>query len=327
MPLKLIPPRQGRSTKWRIRGTYLGVHVDRSTGVGERRLATQALGKLRREIESGELQCSGEATFASAALAYMKAGGERTYMTRLLEHFGETALSRIDQAAIQAAADALYPDRSPATRNRQVFTPVGAVLNHYDPAHALRLRRPKMPDGRVRWLEPEEARRLIANAGELRALVIFLLYTGCRLGEALGLDWQNINLKERFAYVAKTKNGQPRGVHLPTDVVAALASLDRKEGLLFQMPNRWLVYKRWAKMCAAAGIVNFRPHDCRHTWATWMRRYAGADAQILVATGAWNSMKSAARYAHVVATDAARTADLLPRVTQKRAKSVDRRRK
>jgi hypothetical protein len=40
MPLELIPPRQGRkagnSPNWRVRGTYLGTYVDRTTGTSKR---------------------------------------------------------------------------------------------------------------------------------------------------------------------------------------------------------------------------------------------------------------------------------------------------
>src|SRR5512139_3445859 len=139
MPLKLHPPRQGYTPYWRVRGTYLGIRVNRSTQTSKRALAVQALKKLEREIERGEFSERGEPTFASAAAAYMKAGGERTYLKKLLEHFGETQLSRIDQAAIDAAAAHLYPTGSAATRNRQIYTPVCAVLRQA--GHKLDLRR------------------------------------------------------------------------------------------------------------------------------------------------------------------------------------------
>jgi integrase len=42
-------------------------------------------------------------------------------------------------------------------------------------------------------------------------------------------------------------------------------------------------------------------HTFRHTWATWMRQYGGADVQGLVATGNWSDLRTASRYAHVTA--------------------------
>jgi hypothetical protein len=43
-----------------------------------------------------------------------------------------------------------------------------------------------------------------------------------------------------------------------------------------------------------------------------MRRYAGLDTKGLVATGAWKDRKSADRYEHVVVSEEARRAELLP---------------
>jgi len=67
--------------------------------------------------------------------------------------------------------------------------------------------------------------------------------------------------------------------------------------------------------------VNF--HTFRHTWATWMRQYGGADVEGLVATGNWRDARSARRYAHVVARDEWRRVEALPptepRVLQIRA--------
>jgi integrase len=61
--------------------------------------------------------------------------------------------------------------------------------------------------------------------------------------------------------------------------------------------------------------VNF--HTFRHTWATWMRRYAGADVEALVATGNWRDRRSAARYAHAVAKDERNQVERLPDIAKK----------
>ena len=55
-------------------------------------------------------------------------------------------------------------------------------------------------------------------------------------------------------------------------------------------------------------------HTFCHTWATWMRRFGGADLQGLVATGRWRDPRSAARYAHVVAHEDWDRANVLPLV-------------
>jgi hypothetical protein len=65
--------------------------------------------------------------------------------------------------------------------------------------------------------------------------------------------------------------------------------------------------------------VNF--HTFCHTWATWMRRYGGADIKDLVATGRWRDERSAHRYTHVVAREAWDRVERLPAMPDS-AKSV-----
>ena len=185
MPLKLRAPRKGKTPHWTVRGTYLGVYVERSTGTPSKRLAQQFLKKWEGEIERREFTTPDEPTFLSAAISYMKAGGTRNFLEPLLRHFGERPLRLIDQAAVDAAAAELYPTQTSATRNRQVYTPVSAILKHA--GVEFKLRRPKGSRGRIvtRWLWPEQAFRILAAARtlnrEFAILLDLLCYTGVRL--------------------------------------------------------------------------------------------------------------------------------------------------
>ena len=71
----------------------------------------------------------------------MKASGERKFVKPPLDHFGETPLRLINQAAVDAAAVEIYPKDTRATRNRQVYTPVSAILKHA--GIEFKFRRPK----------------------------------------------------------------------------------------------------------------------------------------------------------------------------------------
>ena len=96
-----------------------------------------------------------------------------------------------------------------------------------------------MSKAAIRWLKPDEAERLIAACSpHLQPLVISLLYTGARIGEALWLDWSNVDLERRHVTFPKTKNGEARGVPLHTRVVAALAALPSRKGPVF-LNSRW----------------------------------------------------------------------------------------
>lgn len=319
MPLKLYPPRPGHPN-WTIRGTYLKRYVERSSGTRKRAVALQALRKLEGEIERGELSEPGEATFASAAAAYMKAGGERTYLRKLLEHFGETPVSKVDQGAIDMAAAQLYPAASMATRNRSVYTPISAVMR--SAGLRLDLRRPRGSGGNksTAWLWPEELDRLFDEASKINkdfgALLIVLYYTGMRLSEALGLRWNDVRLQDEFAYLPDTKNDDPRAVYLPPVAVAALANLGGVlSGRVFRFAKGGHLYSLLRAAAFKAGVdlpERSAFHILRHSFATNMRRYAGADETSLIATGAWKDRKSVARYTHTVVSEEARKAIMLP---------------
>lgn len=339
MPLKLKPPRPGKTPNWSIRGTHLGVRVDESTGTSNEALAKQVLAARRRDIERSVLappvahdEAKGP-TFVEAAVAYIESGGDGKYLGKwddeagrwsggVLTQLGDKHLSEITQQEIDRAAVALYPAGSAATRNRHVYTPVSAVLKHA--GVDFKIRRPKGWRGqpRVDWLQPEQAFRLLDAAekkdAEFGVFLHFLLYTGCRLNEALALTCDKLLISEAFAYFPRTKNDDPRGVHLPPVLVASLANhprgLERGQQRVFRFRKCGRLYTFMGDVKAAAGPdVSFATfHTFRHTWATWMRRFAGLDVSGLVATGTWRDAASARRYEHVVASEESKKSDLLP---------------
>lgn len=334
MPLKLVPPRQGKSQNWSIRGTYLKVGVNRSAGTDRRAIAARIMRDIEERIERGEFPEKRETarppTFLSAAVTYLKARPQRRAKARkigiLIKHLGDRPLAEIDQETIDGLAIELYPHVSPASRNAYVYMPISAILHHAGLTTVVH--RPKGFKGRTvtDYLAPADAFAIIAAAqtfdGEFALLLKFLLYTGARIGEALVLRPEDVHAIEQWAYVRRSKNGYPRTIRLRKDLCTALA------GHIPKLPNKFFRFRQGgnfsyklirAKM-AALGLIcpTRRPkawceppnrlkfanfHTFRHTWATWMRRYGGADVQGLVATGNWSDARSAARYAHVAAAD------------------------
>lgn len=333
MPLKLVPPRRG-NPNYAIRGSYLQVkRYYRSTGTPEKRVAERILAKVKRDIESGALAPQGVPTFASAMTSYIQAGGEQRFLTKIADHMGDLPLDRVTQAKVDAAADALYPNASPATRNRQVYSPVSAILQHAGITKGLN--RPKGARGKVRtaFLTPEEAFRFLdaAEASHARfgALCVFYLYTGCRLSEALRLEWADVDLAGNHALIRETKNGDPRPAFLPDSVVTALANIPlppakngeepKRDGRVFRFAKSGALYDLFRDTAKAAGVTipeRVAFHLFRHSFGAWMRRYGGLDTSGLVATKAWKSREAAAVYEHVETSEEARKAALLP--TRKR---------
>lgn len=320
MPLKLIEPRPGKTPNYSIRGTYYGHNINRTTGTPDRKKAAKLLAKIKDEIERGAYTPRGSITFAKAALSYLRAGGEPIYIGPLAGHFGHKPLVEIDQEAIDEAAALLYPNTSNATRNRHVYTPLSAILKHAKVE--FRIIRPKGAQGTVKtdWLTVEQAAQLLDTAqkqdAEFRTFLATLCYTGLRLSEALGIGCRDVNLAETTIFIARTKNELPRAVHLPPALIAELANhprgLARGNERLFRFRKNGHLYNLMKAAKREAGLPNVTFHTFRHTWATWMRRYAKLDTKGLVGTQAWKDEKSAARYQHVVVTEEAQRADMLP---------------
>jgi integrase len=330
MPLDL--KRRPKSPYWIIRGTLRGIRVEESTGTRDKRIAEEI--RAKREAEILALSVYGRratATFAAAALSYLENGGSKRFTAPVISYFGTTPLIKIDQDELDRGAKKLYPNGGPATRNRQFYAIASAILHHAAKRGWCALpiiERPKLPDGRIRWLTIDEADRLItACSDHLRPLVIFMLYTGARAGEALWLDWRDVDLSRAHVQFPKTKNGDARGVPLHPRAVAALANLGgrnssevfrRPDGMPYERPKRSddtsagsRIKTAFRAACRRAGIVDFHPHDCRHTWATW--HYAkNRDLGGLMKLGGWKSERMVMRYAHVNVGELQHTIDKLP---------------
>lgn len=331
--LKLV--KAPRSSYYYLRGTVRGIAIYETTGVpiGNRKAATEV--KAKREAELLEESIHGKrsvATFSRAAESYRKAGGDVRFLERVIQHFGDTKLSAIGQHEIDEAARKLYPAHSPATLNRQAYTPISAVLRHAAKrgwCNEFTVDRPRVDAPRERWLTYEEASRLIAAAApHLQPLITFLLYTGARIGEALWLDWRNVSLDRKHVQFIDTKNGTSRGVPLHPRVVSALKSLEHSTGCVFRKtdgaPYRALdgnnptdrsagtrIKTGFQGAVERAGLRDFRPHDCRHTWATWHYQ-ANRDLGALQKLGGWKTLSMVMRYAHTNVSELDQTIARLP---------------
>jgi integrase len=343
MPLKLVPPREGKSTNWTIRGHYLGVAVDKSAGTPKRAAAQTQLNKLQDAIERGAYPPRPQVvkagpTFLSAAVAYMEDGGGPKHVAALIKHFREKPLAEIDQAAIDDAANTLRPHVSAATRNRSVYTPVSAILHHALGDKCPVIHRPKGAKGKIKidFMWPDDAFAIIEAADKIDAefglYLRLLIYTGIRKSEGLNLLAADVKPEERAAWVRTSKNEDPRMLKLRLDIVAPLFNhlKHHTSERLFRFNDgghfKHLLLRAKLAACGLSCPVRrptgWKPpqyrlafvgfHTFRHTWATWMRRYGGADVQGLAETKNWRDPKSAARYAHVVAREEWDRVDALP---------------
>lgn len=246
--LQLRPYKHPVSGIYQIRGTYLGKSVDESASTRDESVAWGVIKQREREIyEEVVLQKPRERSFAEAAIGYMKAGGEKKFLPPILSAefrvegkkriFGELLLKEIDQGVIDDLALLLYPMRDTAdkeraagaTRNRQVYTPVSAVLQYGANQKAWgfsksKIVRPSADLGRVDWRTPKEIQWWLDRAGPEKAIITGYVGTGARASELVKLDWPDVTpLNHRFTLWEKdTKAGKARGLDLQMRVRGSL---------------------------------------------------------------------------------------------------------
>jgi integrase len=197
--------------------------------------------------------------------------------------------------------------------------------------------------GRVRYLSADERARLIAaldareerrrderesmNAwlkarkqapkppygtftDHLKPLVLLVLNTGLRRGEALGLTWGAIDFKRGLVHVeaATSKSGQSRDMPMTTEARVVLTQLqdqqqpDDPRAYLFATSDgerlRSIGAKTWDALMEAAKLKDFRFHDLRHDYASRLVT-AGVDLYSVSKLLGHSDVAMSQRYAHL----------------------------
>ncbi|WP_218139717.1 site-specific integrase [Allochromatium warmingii] len=170
------------------------------------------------------------------------------------------------------------------------------------------------PKQRIRWLTREEADRLIGELPEhLADMARFSLATGLREANVTGLEWSQVDLERRVAWIHpdQAKAKKAIGVPLNTDAVLVLRRWEgRHDERVFAYQRRdangalvWLPVSKaggraWRKALQRAGIKEFRWHDLRHTWASWHVQ-SGTPLHVLQELGGWSDFAMVKKYAHL----------------------------
>jgi site-specific recombinase XerD len=176
-----------------------------------------------------------------------------------------------------------------------------------NPAHRAPL--PKAPEGRTRYLTPEQWQAVFKACwipdGEqwLQQAAGLAVAMGTRRGELLAVTLPDVDLAKRQVTLRKTKNGRPRMVYindLAFQVLAAMGIEERKQkqdrGVLFPGITPEQLSMRFLRAARAAGVEDFSFHDLRHTYASHLKMQ-GADLYDLMRLLGHSDMRSTAIYA------------------------------
>lgn len=226
----------------------------------------------------------------------------------VIDHFGySTPIEKISQEAILKYVTELKgAGLANATVNRRLAA-LSALLNHALDLGWIKARpktkQLKEPKGRTRYLSDEEEAELIAKArvkdSRVADCMTFLVDTGMRVSEALGLRWRDIHGK--MATIHNTKNGDSRSVPMTKRVVKLLESFDKEGDGPFCTLNRFRVSDvcQWAReRTSMKGDREVVPHTLRHTCASRLVR-RGAPIFMVKEWLGHKSLVMVQRYAHL----------------------------
>ena len=205
--------------------------------------------------------------------------------------------------------DKLKTGVAPATVNR-LLEIVRVILNtavkHWEwIERAPHVRLLRQSTRRIRWLTREEADTLLFHLPEhTQTMAKFSLATGLRESNVTQLQWSQVDLERRSAWIHadQSKTGRPIGIPLNREAVVLLrGQIGKHKKYVFTYngkPVRRCNTKVWRRALTLSGIEDFRWHDLRHTWASWHVQN-GTPMHVLQELGGWSDIRMVQRYAHL----------------------------
>jgi integrase len=225
------------------------------------------------------------------------------------QHLRGQPLDRISRDAIGQIGEIKARESSGPTANRTLAL-IRAILRRacyewewIDKAPKVRMFKERKR--RVRWITRVEAERLLSFLPAHQAdMARFALSTGLRQANVTGLEWSQLDMQRRVAWIHPDQAKARKAIAVPLNdegVEVIRRQLGKHNVRVFSFrgkPVRAVNTKAWTRALRRAGIEDFRWHDLRHTWASWHVQ-AGTSLQELQELGGWESVEMVRRYAHL----------------------------
>lgn len=248
---------------------------------------------------------------------------DRYSLKRLQPHFSGRDLRELKRGDVRRYVTARLADGVCESTVKRELKLLSAAINFVRTEHDS----PELPnpvqslgldggESRVRWISRSEASSLILATGmtarqpHLRNFVRLALSTGCRKNELLALEWRRVDFERSHLRLEceHTKNGKRRLVPLNSGALSALR--DQRDWVVRHCAGSDWVFasssgrrigtlqKGFVAACARAGIENFRIHDLRHTFASWLVM-EGVSLYVVKDLLGHSSITVTERYAHL----------------------------
>ena len=313
------------------------VHFRNGPRVVRKAASLEEARKIERKIKgedgddkrNGEVQTLGD--FWPLYIAQMKGVNRETeiehkqsrWELHLKPFFGQKLLDEITRLDAEVyRSKRLQEGASPATVNREI-----ALLRHMlnkavewgliernQEAEIKMLQE----DSKGRFISKDDLRKITENISDnYRDLLVFLVMTGIRLGEALALEWKQIDLERgvMVIYGYQTKRKTTFVVPLHAEVVKLLRKRRGKikDEKVFRHSKINFI-RAFKQALKRAGLdPSIRVHDLRHTFITRLLAKGAIPPKVAALVG-HKRLETTMRYAHLtpeILADTVRLIDVI----------------
>lgn len=318
----VVQYREKRATKRVTLGGVDVVNLDRARERAKEILSSVALGQapFPQEKATPTLQ-----SVADDFLAYTEAKrAERTaadyraiYDRQIKPKFGTKPIGDITRAEIEKWHEGLKATPRRANYALTILVAMfsfairrGILGPHEHPALGIT----KYPENkRERYLTLDELKRFGEALAELEAgrsvspwaaaALRLLILTGARSSEILELEWSRVDLVRGTLRLPTSKTGK-KDIVLSGAAVAVLKAVPKVEGVPYVIAGRkhgermTTLQKPFGAVCKKAGIEGLRPHDLRHSAASFATS-AGVGLPVIGKVLGQSQAYTQQRYSHI----------------------------
>ncbi|MDQ1340967.1 MAG: integrase [Campylobacterota bacterium] len=323
-----------------------GKRVQKPTGLEDtpknRRRVEKDLEDLEYQVKSGRIKLDQKSkSFSYYAKVFIENKTQTLKPTTLakyhsalsyiVETFGESDITNIKVSDVRKWVNTLLKTLKVKTVENYIIVLNGIFHEAlYDEAidknPMIHIKLPSREKVDIEPFSQDEVGLMLKNTNsDFQNMIAVLAYTGVRVGECLGLKWDDINWNSREIYIQRTRNAKGemkpktkesvRLIPIFASLIPFLQNQYTKTGMRseyvfvtqFGEPyftsNKIMIYK-WTPLLKSLGLKHRRLYDLRHTFATNMLNSGNFTAmQIAKWLGHTNTQMLFTKYARYIKSE------------------------
>lgn len=233
-------------------------------------------------------------------------------LRRLHDRFGARVPEALAPADVSAwIAKLVGEGLAPATIGLYQQT-LAMILDELGGENPARHRSVRLPRVEREEIAPPDSETVLASLRQMthrwRLAIVTLEQTGMRVGELVGLRWEDVDVsRSRFRLARqRTKTARPRFVPVPRWLMSLLEERTPREdriGRVFPKIEGKQLATAIRRACKEAGVVHYSPHDLRHRRISIWQGHGVPPRQLAELAGHARTSLTLDAYSHVMALD------------------------